>query len=283
MTYIEDEGGTETSQPREAIEIRHGLTVYRIATGTRDVIINGNTFKAGPASREKIQVVVLKQDRDFSIQLPTTHPFAQRYNRGGIPPKNITCALYRKQLRSGENERIRFGEITSCSIAGGVGAGAHTASFLVVEKPMLAMKRELPSIPVGRACPYTLYEAGCRVARASFRVATTVASHDGARVTVATMSGHPSQWARAGELLHLPTGERMTISDQTGSVITIQLPIFELKDGDAVHVFAGCNNAIPDCRDKFDNLANYGGEPLLPKGDVYLPNGYGTYQSEPDA
>jgi hypothetical protein len=277
MTFLADEGLVENA-PREGIEIQYGTTIHRIACGTRDADFNGNTFTRVSSEREAISDMVLKQDKDTSIRLPVSHEFVQRYNRNGIPPKVVTCSVYRKQI-NGDVKRIAFGELVSCKIDG------HVASFLLVDAKARALKRSLPVYPVGKQCPYVLFDLACRASRAAFRVQTTVASHDGATVVVATMDAHPDHWAQRGEIVHVPSGERMTISEQVGTTLTLQLPIFDLADGDVVQVFAGCKKNPDDCANKFNNTVNYGGLPELPEGDVYLNarGGHGMYQSEPDA
>lgn len=274
FTFDEDEGSIEDSQPREFVEIKHGAIAHRMSCSDLEDKIYGNTYKPLPAGRGSIELTFIDQDKDLDIKLPVAHAFVQRYNRLCIPPKTITCTVYRKQLRSGEVKQIYYGLIESCSVDDGV------ATFKVPPVTKEAGRRRLPLITVGKECPYILYEAGCRAPRASFKVLTAVSHHDGAKITVGGIGGNPDHWADRGEFVHLPTGERMTISEQVGNLVTIQLPIFELADGDPVEVYAGCAHSTDDCRDKFDNLLNFGGEPHMPRGNIFLPDGYGVLQSE---
>ncbi len=63
----------------------------------------------------------------------------------------------------------------------------------------------------------------------------------------------------------------MTISEQIGALITLQLPIAELGDLDVVHVFAGCARDITTCHLKFNNQANFGGSPFAPTENPMIP------------
>ncbi len=275
MTFFSDETGAESSSPREGIEIRHGLVVHRIATGSRDETINSNVFKAAPGERGDVQIRPATQDVDFAFTLPTSHAFSQRYLGAISPPRTPIVTVWRKQA-GGEVQR-QFQGVVLRAVATG-----HLVEFSCASPTSRYLQRRLPMFARSKFCPYTLYDSNCKVPRTTpFRQVTTVASHDGRTVVVASMGGHPDHYAQHGELLHVPSGERMTISDQVGTTITMQLPIHELRDGDQVHVFAGCNHDIATCRDTFANVINYGGDPHMPTGNVFLwGTTFGTYQSE---
>ncbi len=273
MTWIADESSVESSRPFEAIEIATPAVTYRIATGSRDIVIAGAKYTASPASRKEIGVSFVRNSRELTISLPVSHAFSQRYLQGS-PPKTIVVTVYRQQPVSGETERIWRGLVTSCAVDG------HIASFRVPATSGEALERRLPTVTAGRECPHILYDGNCQVARASFRVTTTVAGVSGNNVTVASVGGNPNQWAQFGELVHLPTGERMTINAQVDGVITMQLPISGLAFGDAIELYAGCAHDIITCGTKFSNVVNYGGILYMPRGNVFLPNGFGVYQSE---
>jgi hypothetical protein len=81
-----------------------------------------------------------------------------------------------------------------------------------------------------------------------------------------------------GEIVHLASGERMTIRDQTDlnpgfstvTTLSMQLPIVDMKIGDAVEVYAGCQWDPSTCNDKFDNIEHHGGYPYSPKDNPFV-------------
>lgn len=273
MTFDSMEASIEDSAPREGIEIKHGVKVYRIATGSRDVRDGGTVYTASAAERGTLEVLVMGDERNLSLSLPTAHEFVRRYNRNGNPPQRPTCTILRWQ--GTDRRKIFEGLIESCSV------DDHIATFNVISIAGNPLKRRLPVITASRTCPYILYGAGCKVPRTvPFRQVTTVASHDGRTVVVSSIGAFTDHYAQGGELLHISSGERMTISDQVGATLTLQLALDDIQNGDTVHVFAGCDHNLVTCRDKFDNLSNFGGAPELPRGNIFLPNGVGIYQSE---
>lgn len=270
MTWIENEQSVESSEPREGIEIKHGAIAYRLATGSRNQTINGNVFPAAPGERGEVTVTVVADRGGNEITLPVAHTFVQRWLAG--PPALATVVIYRKQPSG--TETYWRGRVERVSVAGRR-ATLHCDSVFAAN-----MKRKLPTVVVSRTCQHILYDGMCKVDRAAFRQVTTVASFDGNLVTVASVGVWTDQYAQYGEILHLSSGERMVIAGQVGTLLTLQRPIVELRDGDAVHVFAGCQHDILTCRDKFANVVNYGGMPNLPKRNAFIRGGMGVYQTK---
>ena len=55
---------------------------------------------------------------------------------------------------------------------------------------------------------------------------------------------------------------------QAGGVFELAQPMpRDVVIGDGFDVYAGCNKTIADCRDKFNNVINYRGEPYVPGSD----------------
>lgn len=272
MTFAQDEGSVQSSAPREGIEIIFPAFTERIATGDQDVPINGFTYKAAPGVRGEIVVDVAGIPGSLQLTLPVGQRCVQRYLQNAIPPRQITVNVWRLQQVSGQVQRVWTGYWTSLSIDG------NLAKVLVPARLGFELQRRLPTITVDRTCPHVLYDANCTVNRAAFVVTTTVALVEGARITLAATGGVPDQWEQFGELVHVASGERMTISSQVGAVVEMQFPIAELKDGDTVQVYAGCDHGVGTCHTKFLNQQNFGGLPQLPATNPFVP-GSGIYST----
>jgi uncharacterized phage protein (TIGR02218 family) len=204
--------------------------------------------------------------------MPVSHAIAQRYLQQGVPAaRRARRRSYRQQ--PGGFEQWWKGYATSVAIAG------REASFRIPDLTADALSRKLPVIGAGKACPHILYNAQCQVSRALFKVTTTIAAPpSGNTITVASMAPFTGQdqWARFGEIVHVSTGERRAIFDQVGNVQTVQMPILEAVNGDAVEVYAGCDHTVDTCQAKFQNVVNYGGFPELPGANPFQPAGFGT-------
>lgn len=274
MAFIDDEASAEASQPREGIEIVLPAEVFRIATGTRDVVIDGAKYIATPSARTEFPVPEPGQSSTPQLVLPAAHSFVQRYMRGTVPPRQVTVNVRRLQLRSSTYDVIWRGKIATVHFDGVIARFAIPWSYL----SLLASR--CPPFVVARSCGNILYDANCQVDRASFKVSTTIANVNGAKVTVSSMSGNPDGWADAGSIVHGPTGERIPIVSQLGAVLELQYPVVGWSNGQAVDVFAGCDKQIATCNDKFSNRPRFIGSPYLNRETLRSPPGYGTYSSE---
>ncbi len=87
-------------------------------------------------------------------------------------------------------------------------------------------------------------------------------------------TSEPDGWYDFGRLrwhLGANTGSFGEIRRQTGARITLFAPpAAPILPGDMAEIVAGCDKARTTCRDKFDNLANFRGEPFLPGIDRLL-------------
>lgn len=282
MGFYDDELSVETSQPREYYRIQHGFdssgnaaTVYRLASGDRDVTYNGETFTATPVARGEWLVSPITGDVDFVLTLPANHALARRYVAvGGVPPQQVLVTVYRIQLNSMQPIQVWMGYVTSLAFED------HVAKFRVPSRTQQSMLRRLPIRTVRTDCPYVLFDSQCGLSRAAYQCLAGTTFVDGRTVWVNTVNSNPDQYYRDGELVMTDTGERMTIVDQKGLVLTLQQPIAELKFGKAVTLYPGDDHQRSTCRSKFNNVANYGGLPDRPTRNPFMPGNAGAFETQ---
>lgn len=266
---IQDLTDVET-EPREVIKIVHGTTTYLIATGTRSETVDAEVYLPEPAGRDAVAIHTLADDQAMEMHVPVSHALAQRYMAGGVPPREI-----RIEVRRYDGATWTYawrGWVTSMTVDG------HIARLVVPSEIDVAVRRRLPVLSVGRGCGHVLYNADCRADRATFTVSTTVAAVDGRSVRCDVAMD--DTWARGGELVHTASGEPMSIFEHTQTVdlsgqhanLTLQAPIYGMQVGDAVEVTAGCRHDISTCRNRFDNVPNFGGFPQLPTVNPFKPS-----------
>lgn len=270
--FLGDEDGIETSIPREGIEFILPAVTYRVSTGTRDIVIDGQTYTAYPSARDEVGVITSGDSKDVTVRLPLKHAVPQRYLQGGVPPKRVQVNIYRQQQASGAYELVFSGDVDS------MGAEGRVAMLRCRSAVNRLMETRLPVITVSRSCAYILYDRNCDLDENSFKLSTTVADVNGRVVTMAITL--PDDYATAGKLKHTASGEQMTIQSQVGFVVTMQLAIPDLKVGDAIDVFAGCKHTVSDCRLKFNNKPNFGGAPQLVTENPFGPKNNGIYTSQ---
>lgn len=130
------------------------------------------------------------------------------------------------------------------------------------------------------ACRADLGDTRCKVNLASFSVTGTVAGVSVDRA-VFSVSGfaQPSSYFDYGAVTWITgdnAGARMEVKSWTNSsqAFTLFLPMPRpIQIGDTFSVHAGCNKARQTCKDKFNNVINFRGEPDLPGRDNVLSYG----------
>lgn len=266
---IQNLAGVET-EPREALYIVHGTTEYFIATGTRSAEVDGDTYEPVAAGRDSVAIHTVADDQPMELHVHVLHPLAQRYMAGGVPPREVRVEV--RRLVGVTWTYAWRGWVTSMSVDG------HIARLIVPSEIDVAVRRRLPVLSVGRGCGHVLYNADCRADRASFTVTSTIAAVDGRNVRCDIALD--DTWARGGELVHVPSGEPMSIFEHRQTIdlagqhanLTLQAQIYGMQVGDAVEISAGCRHDIQTCRNVFDNVPNYGPiGPLLPTVNPFKP------------
>lgn len=299
VTFLADEASVQDSDPRELISIEinppYGL-VWHHTSGTEDLEVDDTVYRAIAIDRGELKTPVPEENAETHLFLPIDHPLVRRYSKQGVPPDRVRVTMRRLQVRSGDVRQLWYG------FAEGMEVDDAIAKFLIPSDAMTRLKRMLPMLTARRACPHILYgEAGCLLSRAGatpddvlpFKLTTTATFVAGRDVRV-DLSNVPaantwrSGWARFGEFVHVSSGTRRSIAAQTdlnpgvSTVTELQMyeRIVELKAGDTVEVYAGCDHTVDTCRDKFANQLNYGGAPALPSKNPFRTKAAGSFDED---
>lgn len=284
MSFEDLESSVESSMPREFCKIVHGTTQYRIALGNREIVASGLVYTPIAADRGVISVAGSGKDTALELTLPIDHALVKRYLNQGTPPNRIAFTLWRQQS-DGSIQQQFVGDITSMN----VDDGNTMAVFRIPSRASESLLRVIPNVTCGKTCPHILYDTMCKIARTlgTTYFSTTVISKSGRtiRVDLGVTPTDPERqdWSVNGEIVHVASGERMTVAAQndtnpgvsTTTTLTMQAPIPELRVGDTVEIYAGCDHTLGTCVNKFANRQNFGGFPQLPKSNPFIP-GSGT-------
>lgn len=132
--------------------------------------------------------------------------------------------------------------------------------------------------PIGDAfspeCRADLGDRRCRVTLRGFTQGGLVTSVSGPASFVAADLTQPDGWFRYGMLRWHSGGNAgldFEIKSQSGTALSlIQAPPAPIEAGDRFDIMAGCDKSFSTCRDKFDNVLNFRGEPHVPGIDSLL-------------
>lgn len=136
------------------------------------------------------------------------------------------------------------------------------------------------------SCRAALGNARCKIDIADFTVTGSIDSvdpgglilYDAARTEPATDSG--SGYFEHGVITFnsgLNDGLRMEIKANAVGELTLGQPMpYAVAPGDTYSLHAGCDRLFSTCRDRFDNVVNFRGEPHLRGNDIMFQQGRRT-------
>jgi hypothetical protein len=119
-------------------------------------------------------------------------------------------------------------------------------------------------------CAYSLYDANCGVARATFAQGGYVEAAAGnTALSFLTNLTQPDGWFTLGKIQMVTgacAGQIRSIKSYLGGVLTVMVPFIggAPAPGDAFTAWPGCDRQMSTCLIKFSNLAAFGGQPFIP-------------------
>lgn len=123
-------------------------------------------------------------------------------------------------------------------------------------------------------CRYRLGDARCTVDLGPFTVTGAVTGVASNAQFTDTSRTEVDDWFGYGEVTFtsgLNAGRTFKVRAYASDTFTLDIPaVYAIAIGDEYEAIAGCRKRLEDCRDKFSNILNFGGEPDKPKIDTIL-------------
>ncbi|MDQ1446826.1 MAG: hypothetical protein QOI20_3290 [Acidimicrobiaceae bacterium] len=284
--YAQVERSVQDALPIELYTFAFGAGAYRLTSAIEDTTFGSLLYTSVPLSRSNVVPAVVGKGKELTISLAVDHPVAQALLLNGIPQQDVTITIMRMFVGIPSGRQIFRGYIASVTTDGAL------ARIRALRDLDDAFAVQLPVISSSRGCQHQLYDAGCRVGRTieiidihghthviSFALTGSVTAIDGTTITVSYAGSAPVDgWGKFG-ILEYGTETRSVLS-QIGGTIIVDVPFRTLVAGSSVLLYPGCDHTVTTCRDKFDNVVNFGGDPQFPDGKPTAPNGYGVITQE---
>src|SRR6184192_4063576 len=104
---------SEASQPREYGSITYGSTTHNFCFADRDMVVSGTIYPVIAGARGEWVPAGIGHEAEMVLTLPIDHAFCRRYVANAVPPKLITCTIWRQD--GAATDQIWNGNITSMS------------------------------------------------------------------------------------------------------------------------------------------------------------------------
>lgn len=254
MSYDARENSLASGRPVELYRFALGPQRWTYTSGQTAIVYQSETYTPAAIGRSSLEQGNEINRAGLEITLPRDNPLAGLFVAS--PPEGVvSVTLYR--FHAGDSETIVLWK-------GRVGGARLSGSELMLkcEPVATSLKRTGLRARYQIVCRHALYSSGCGALKDSYRVDGVVAAVTGASVQVAAAAGKPDGYFVAG-MLQTNDGSRMIVG-HSGVNLTLVAPMPSLAAGMAVRLYAGCDHSTAVCRDRFGNLANYGGFPWIP-------------------
>ena len=263
----------------EITEIRSVVSgsVWRWTSHDRDLTVGGNVYTSAPGVERS--AILTRADLSVpSVELRALeHAIeAEIIDRGWVDNANITISVVDSEAPSGG---------TMVIFSGTLGQVQRTREGYEVEGRGQAQRL---SQQIGefysRECRADLGDARCRVDLSAYTRTGRVSALDTDRGFTPAFDGTgdpPEGYFDQGVLTWTSgenVGRSMEVLSFTQAPDPVRLNLYlpppaPISVGDTFSVYAGCNKLITTCRDRFDNVVNFRGEPYVPGAQPFSEHG----------
>jgi uncharacterized phage protein (TIGR02218 family) len=266
MSYDAKESGTEGA-PFELYQFSTADYTWRYTSAPEDIIFKGARFTAEIISRTNTTASAEVKGGHITVNLPKDNPIAALFI-SFIPSTPLALVIYRGHYGESESE-------TKVAFTG----RTLLARFSTDDKCQLecapdteVLRRQIGTALFQRQCNHVLFDRGCSVDNAFWKIPGLVAAiaPDGITLTINACAGKSNGWFNWG-FIEKGYARRMILT-HTGSQIVLINPMQGLVVGDTVLVYAGCDrtyNGPQGCVQKFNNGVNFMGWEWIPKKNPF--------------
>ena len=261
------------------ITLTNGIILY-YTSADKNITYNSNTYistnmEKGDISEtiglsvDNLPIDMYPKDTDFIGDIQ----FAEACRNGTFDGVYLQLD-YAYYTEGWDNEPLVLEErfVGKLDICDNDGIGKNHVKF-EVKAPTEDLTIKLPQNVCQTSCPYTLYGAGCNVDKSICSENSSVSANTTQKIINCGLI-KPNGYYQNGVIL-FTSGKNINIKRgikyHTNGVLTLNLPLLYAPSvGDTFTVSAGCDKTMATCKNKFNNLANFGGTPFIPNPDSTL-------------
>lgn len=258
MSYATYEDSLELGTPVELYEFTQGTQRWFYASCAEDVLALGQVFTATPIKRSRVKTTTDTFKDGVTLTFPRDNPFASQF-LGFAPEEVTTLTIRRGHYGDPDGEFIVYwkGRVAGAKAANNEITIECESVFTSIKRPGLRARFEY-------GCRRTLYLKGCNVNRELYKLEGKILSISGGLVVAVAGAALKPGGYYTGGMLVAPSGVSRFITAHSGDQVTIARPLPELVGGMTVALYPGCDHLRETCKNKFNNLDNFGGFPFIP-------------------
>lgn len=276
MTYDTKDKSVKDGAPIECYAFVTSSGTWRYTSYDRGITVAGQMFTPLPIVRTAIETGSVTDSpitTDFILPVTSEAAKALAFLDN---PKECVVTVY--SVHEGDDYatdyRIEYVGHFAGASSSGKWATIKTGSILQTK-----LNGNLSSVFYQGVCNHILFDERCKIVRAAHTVTATVTKVQSQKITVDN-DGGINGYLIGGEILNTRTGEKRGVISNTDNAVLAGYKFIDIIVGDTVELTVGCNHLrLGDCKNKFDNVDNYGGFDFIPVKNPFEQFANGTLQT----
>ncbi|MBS9781849.1 MAG: phage BR0599 family protein [Gammaproteobacteria bacterium] len=245
--------------PTELYLFSQGVNVWRYTNGLTEINFNGGIFKPSTIERNNVSQSTDIAKNGIKLKFPLTNKFAQQFINF-TPDDVTTVTVFRGEFRRdvGSNNFSVFwrGRVLSAKVNNAVITIECESIFTSVRRPGLRARYELQ-------CRHALYSQNCGVNQSGYKESTKVFNVKNGYILQTDGISKDNGWFSGG-MVQTQDGVLRYIAEHKDNEIILNRPFNDNIAGQTVALYPGCDHLKETCKNKFNNLDNFGGFPYIP-------------------
>ena len=262
MSYQNIDTSIHDGEPIELYEFVRGVDVTRMNTGAQDIVDGPFVYRSSPVRRSKTRQGEDPHKDSIKLTLPRGDNFAREYVAEVFEQTTtLTIRRMHRSMTPSEAVVVWKGRIVDTEATGETITITCESVFTSLRR--LGLRERFETI-----CRLRLYGERCKANQPSYRVDAEISHHDNYTVlSMMGIGGHENGWFTGGVLEY--AGLRRFIIRHEADVVVLSRRFFSIVAGVEVALYPGCDKSLDTCRNKFDNVDNFGGFPWIPNKDPF--------------
>lgn len=255
MSYENLEQSVSSGQPVELYQFKQGVNYFCYTGADREILLTPLSYQPISIERNSIKVNEDTFKSGISLTVHRSEKFAADLLLYS-PDEPTTLTILRGHFGDNDYRTYWKGRVAGIEASGNRLTIECESIFTSMKNPGLRAHFEYN-------CRHALYSGRCGALTSSYDVSlrvTNVVSPVTFDLLGAAALG--SGWFTGG-MLRFASSYRF-ITSHSGDRITISRPLAGLDLGSDVSLFPGCDHSKETCKNKFNNIENFGGFPWVP-------------------
>lgn len=228
-----------------------------------NISYGGNTYIAENISRSELRQSDNPDENQITVEIASTAKIISD-NIISYADENIKITVYRQQALTYTNT-IFTGFVVQFQM------NAMTTK-IGCDSGLSTTRRPVLFYIYSQQCMVPLYSDKCGIIRTAWKKTNSCVGISGTTIYFQGEEDENSGYFKAG-IVELADGQMRTVQAHYGNRIIIPRPFRDLKSGDTMYMFRGCDHTKETCADIFANIENYKGFPFMPDRTPFAGDG----------